>query len=345
MEKDFGSWFLHQHLDQQSPYLDASSAQFHPGQQNFIPACTSHCANGISLNGTSPLFRYPGIPHCKVSQPNESHGCFHRLPCFCHGSTPAPDSLLKEKTPFGPGENCKVPPSQKSFIVVDQSGGKTTLIFSSGIGNPSHGLTYSGPKINTAFDLNKIDQGKGRKASYCPGPILTDECDDNQGDDVDSKMHEDTEELNALLYSDDEDYYSEDDDEVSTGHSPSTMTANDKQELFDACEEVASSGGPTKRLKLLDGGYGNPALADTACSVKTHRCFNEEGDAGSTSSGDKNLLGNKRSRTHNIRETLSMLKNIIPGGKGKDGMVIIDEAINYLMSLKHKAKALGVNTF
>ncbi|GAA0171532.1 hypothetical protein LIER_25539 [Lithospermum erythrorhizon] len=85
-------------------------------------------------------------------------------------------------------------------------------------------------------------------------------------------MHETTEKLNALLYSDDE---SNDDEETSTGHSPSYMTIPRVEDwLKSRGEEVVSSAGTTKRQKLLNRGYDKPlavtdaVLTDTASSMK-----------------------------------------------------------------------------
>ena len=51
---------------------------------------------------------------------------------------------------------------------------------------------------------------------------------------------EDTEELNALLYSDDDSEDTEDGKVTSTGHSPNAMTAHDEQ-FMGGFEELASS--------------------------------------------------------------------------------------------------------
>jgi hypothetical protein len=131
------------------------------------------------------------------------------------------------------------------------------------------------------------------------------------------------------------------------------MTAYDKQEcLPEEIEEVASCGGPTKKMKLSDRGYDFPPFVDTASFVKPKRCFDYEDDAESSYTGGKNiglgeqfvpLIGNKRLREDKIRETVRIMQNIVPGGKGKDVTSILDEAISYLISLKHKAMALGVD--
>ncbi|KAK0576830.1 hypothetical protein LWI29_023981 [Acer saccharum] len=139
-------------------------------------------------------------------------------------------------------------------------------------------------------------------------------------------MHEDTEELNALLYSDDDSDYTDDDEVTSTGHSPSTMTAHEKLDWFEgSTEEVASSAGPTKKR--------NDDAESSCANSQYPRC----GEMGS-------LSGNKRMRNEKIRETVNVLRSIIPGGKGKDTMVVIDEAIDYLKSLKLKAKAFGLDS-
>ncbi|MCD7469172.1 hypothetical protein HAX54_008021 [Datura stramonium] len=68
--------------------------------------------------------------------------------------------------------------------------------------------------------------------------------------------------------------------ETSTGHSPSTMTAHDLPEWFDERGEgVASSAGPTKRHKLLDGSYDAPELRDTATPRKSLYVLRLEDDA------------------------------------------------------------------
>ena len=108
-----------------------------------------------------------------------------------------------------------------------------------------------------------------------------------------SEIHEDIEELNALLYSDDE-YgdgdYSEDGEEASTGHSPSMMTLYDKQEWFEKSdEEVASLGGPTKKRKLFDGVSDvQPLMNTTVSAVKTQKCCDYEDDVQSSYVDGKN---------------------------------------------------------
>ncbi|KAI8550283.1 hypothetical protein RHMOL_Rhmol06G0093100 [Rhododendron molle] len=358
MENDFGSWFRHQLSDRQSPNLNALGTPFDIGLRNTIPAHMSPCPNVLPTKENAPAFPFSGVPHFNVGQQlNEPQGWFYCLPRFRQAFTPAPSSIFKEKPSSGP--NPEAGCAQKRFLVFDQSGDQTTLMFSPGVGSPRVQCpTTFGPKLNNAFDLNNIGLGGERETRLHLEPILTCEYDENKKDDTGSEMyHEDTEEINALLYSDDDEYdddgvYSEDDEVASTGHSPCGMTDDGKQELLEESEEVAGSNGPTKRRKLFDVGYEVEPLMDTATSVKSKRCFGLEDDAESSCADSKNkglgkfgsLSGNKRSRKDKIRETVDILQSIIPGGEGKDAIWILDEAIDYLRSLKYKAKALGVDT-
>ncbi|KAK9269972.1 hypothetical protein L1049_025545 [Liquidambar formosana] len=366
MGEDCGSWLPQQHFDWQSPNLDslrATQPSLHSGQQDTISAYMNPCTNMLTPNGTLPVCAFPELPQSWAAHTNEPHGWFYCLPRFRQAFAPASNPIFKEKLPASAYENCRdaIKPNagstcaQKRFLVFDQSGDQTTLIFSPGIGAPVHCLTSWGPKPPGAYNLNGEDLGTKRNPIHHSGPILTDEFNENHGTDVGSEMHEDTEELNALLYSDDDSDYTEDDEVTSTGHSPSTMTAQVKQDWFGGgiTEEVASSDGPTKRRKLFDGGFHVlPSLMDTASSVKQKRSSEYEDDAESSCGNGKNprsgendsLSGNKRTRKERIRETVSILQSIIPGGEGKDAIMVLDEAIHYLKSLKLKAKALGLDT-
>jgi hypothetical protein len=55
------------------------------------------------------------------------------------------------------------------------------------------------------------------------------------------------------------------------------------------------------------------------------------------------ILGKRSFKRDQIRDALRILQSIIPGAEGKDPLLVIDEAIDYLNSMKLKAKSLGVN--
>lgn len=365
MEKGFEYWFHNQRTDWQSPYSSSLRAPFDLRQQATVPAFPNACPNMLSPNGSMPVFAFSLAqqPHMKPSQPTEPpRGWFYCMPRFRQAFAPVQNSIPKEKLNESIREAGASADIQKRFVVFDHSGDQTTLMFSSGIEGPTqyNRLPSWSPKPHCAFDFKKNEPALKRDIVHSFQPLLVDEYNEkNEEHEVRSEMHEDTEELNALLYSDDEVDYSEDEEETSTGHSPSTMTGCDRPEWLVKSgeeEEVASSAGPSKRQKLVHG-CDVPSLKDTASSVKTNKqCLDYEDDAESSCCGDgKNqvieelcsgtLSGNKRSRKEKIRDTISILQNLIPGGnKGQDAVVVLDEAIHYLTSLKVKAKALGLDS-
>lgn len=365
MERDFESWFHYQqHSNRQSSCLNSLSDPLGIGKQCFTPAYMNPSyTNEVPTNGTFPAFVFSGLPQSnRANQVAEPRNWFYCLPRFRQAFVPPVNSVLKEKTPFGSTDNCGGIGSpntgtgcmQKKFLVFDQSGDQTTLIYSSGLGTPVPCLTSTNPKPPAQYDLFNEDIGIKREKTSLFSSFLGYEPSEEDQRDEDSEMREDTEELNALLYSDEYTDYSDDDEVTSTGHSPSTMTDHVMHQLVEEGEEeVASSFGPTKRRKLLDEGCGMPSSPiKVGSSKEVIKISGLEDDAESScgnffddnhvSEEANSLSGKKRTRKEKIRETVSILQSIIPGGKGKDATVVIDEAIHYLKCLKVKAKALGL---
>ncbi|KVH98675.1 transcription factor bHLH143-like [Cynara cardunculus var. scolymus] len=324
MEKGFASWFQDQQIDWQSTIPNSSIAPFGLRHQLNVPSF------GNTTDENPPVFAFA------ESKPEEPCGWFHGLP-RCH---PEVNPILKEQLPV-PGSRA-THEIQKKFLVFDQSNDRTTLIYSSAP------IQYHLPKPQLNLNLTKeFSVIEKHEDIGCSNPFHDD------GKDEGSEMHEDTDELRALLYSDDDEIdYSEDEEEQSTGHSPSTMTGFDRLESTDENgEEVTSSMGPQKRHKLDSGGYD---VVDTASSGKSGINCSGEAEVSSCGGGVADVdvgsesfaVAGKRSRKENLRETIRILENLIPGEKnGKDAMMILDEAINYLRILKVKAKALGLDSF
>ncbi|KAD4386165.1 hypothetical protein E3N88_26334 [Mikania micrantha] len=268
---------------------------------------------------------------------DEPRGWFYGMPRYRQSFVPIVDSVVKEVETKLPEASFDVPRKtnglQKKFLVFDQSGDQTTLMYSLGVGPSS-----------THYQLPSINNPKPQFGSHmvCVDTLIKDEGNDSKSD-----MREDTEDLNALLYSDDDDDDDDDydDDETSTGHSPGLMMGfpGQKRKIrSDEEEEVASSGGPLKRHKKDDKGGLVNTIEDNASSVQSgincsgNGMFEEEYD--NLSSGDKKL------RIEKMKETINVLQNLIPGDtNGKNAIMVIDEAIHYLRSLKEKAKALGLD--
>lgn len=382
MGEDCGTWTPQLHFNLQSPNLSSFyGAPLDAGKQNAASATMNQGVNMVTRNGTGPAYASSAaLPHFQLGRPNEPHGWFYCLPRFRQGFTHAPNLTSEQKLPpaghVKGGFKEEIAPNggstgfpQKQFLVIDQTGDQTTLIYSSRFGStPVECLGSWDSKLHGLNNLNGNNEPSLRRdvnLNHEVGPTLDDDkVDENQGTGIESEMHEDTEEINALLYSDSDDgYSSEDDDEVtSTGHSPSTMTTHDNnQEPFGggtAEEEVASSSaGKTKKRKRFDGAYEDDhdvQFMDTASSLNQNRPFDiGDDDAESRcSSGNYiqgsgemgSLTGNKKMRKEKkIQDVLSILQCIVPGGKDKDPIQLLDEAICCLKSLKLKARALGLD--
>lgn len=173
-------------------------------------------------------------------------------------------------------------------------------------------------------------------------------------DGTESEMHEDSEEIDALLYSDSDDYTIE--EEPGTGQSPMKCITG---------EEVASTTVHAKKRRLgidLDASLIDTATSARCCDYNNSNNRLDCSDAESSCVGGgeerETMEGEGEEREHEdgseksdcidmnlkrkkIQETVCLLRRIIPGGKGKDAATILDEAISYLKSLKLKAKALG----
>ncbi|XP_015945645.1 transcription factor bHLH143-like [Arachis duranensis] len=164
------------------------------------------------------------------------------------------------------------------------------------------------------------------------------------GGHEESEMHEDTEEINALLYSDDDDsdYNDCDDNEItSTDHSPLvTKRTYGMQEQFQhTTEGVASYDWPNKRPKLVDGDCNrSPQPVDSSSSLRpneNHECISDaesQNYFGAEKVG-KSIAGDFQLKKDQIRELLRVLENLIPGAKGKQLLFVNDQTIEYLKFL------------
>ncbi|KAK9713957.1 hypothetical protein RND81_06G061200 [Saponaria officinalis] len=314
------------------------------------------------MNGPLPTFGSSGLPNFKPGQSKEPHGWFYCLPRSRQGlvtdmmlrdkSVPETGFPAKASAPANNAPTIGAARGSKQFLVFDQSGDKTTMMLSSGIGSSILWPTDLSRKPTCFFESKEDVLGIGSDGIYS-GRYLSDDVGNDPETDEGSHMCEDSEEINALLCSDEEDDYSDDGEETSTGHSPIPTTAYEKQDWFEEedMDEVASSpAGPVKRQKLTKSDYQVPLVTHATSSVKRNRSLDYEDDAESSCAGGNpiqfnmgSLLGNKRMRLKKIRETVSILQTILPDVKGKDAVAVLDEAINYLKTLKFKAESLGLS--
>lgn len=205
---------------------------------------------------------------------------------------------------------------QKRFLIFDQSGNDTRFFF-------SPALSHQARTPATAKCPSKeVDHPLSMK------PITVEEkWDENHLSDGEGEMLEDTDEIDALLYSD-TDYDSDYDEVTSTMHSPIRVEeAYNKDKLLDdeLLEQVASSDESPKRQRLLDGKYKKSSL---------------ENDVESCCAGYDD---NKRAKKVKIRQALKILETIVPGLDNNDPLSIIDQAVAYLKSMKTEAEELELS--
>ncbi|KAE9615222.1 hypothetical protein Lal_00048492 [Lupinus albus] len=365
MGEDCRTWMPRVHFDWQSPNLSSIGAPDDKGKQNGVSNAIHSGVDMGTRNVIMPAYTSSVLPHLQFGHPNEPRGWFYCLPRFRQTFTPSPNLTTEEKQPAGhvkgfEGEIRADEGSgftQKRLLVVDQTADQTTLIYSSKFGNPVCRGSWDS-KQHGSNNLNGREPYLRRDLNHVIEPSFADKGDDDKGTDIESEMHEDTEEINALLYSDSDGYSTEDDEVTSTGHSPSTMTSHGNHEPCSGTskEEVASSAGRSKKRKLSDGAYDDDIqVMDTAGSQNLNRTFDMVvDDAESRCSSGNNIQGSgemgslsgiKKMRKDKIQDVLSILQSMIPGGKEMGPVELIDEAIRCLKSLKLKAKALGLDAF
>ncbi|KAK9096678.1 hypothetical protein Sjap_022175 [Stephania japonica] len=367
MEKDCGSWLHQPHMPRQSPNSICNSVLDTGWQNAFQPGLNS-CVNMFSGNKTLQQYNSSESPQLKTNHSTQIRGWFYGLPRHRQALTPMPNSVPKGLSEFscecdGEGAMRAVPrPEEKRFVVFDQSGNQTSLIYSSLVGShPQQKIFLGNQKLpldslgsnSLQMPVDILQMGVGESVGdvvHKTKPICISE---SQEIDCESEMHEDTEELNALLFSDEDDDddiddYECDGDEISTGRSPTEMEGYKKQEEIEDGEEVASSpdDAATNKRKRLQNEKDwdllpliNAVNVGGTCELNHANypqlsCLDNRG----TSSSSAN---NKRLKREKIKETVSILQSIIPGGKGKDAVLVLDEAIRYLRSLKLKVKSWG----
>ncbi|CAG7871575.1 unnamed protein product [Brassica rapa] len=222
-------------------------------------------------------------------------------------------------TPHGALES-----SQKGLMIFDQSGNQTRLLRCP---FPLRFPSLAAAEEPVKLKLSELQHGleKGFREDH----VTLKEFDEkNCVNGKESEMHEDTEEINALLYSDDDydDCESDDDDDevMSTGHSPYQVC--NKRSL----EETDS---PCKRQKLLDK-VENISVSSSSSLVGSKSSTKLPESNISTKEDTGSGLSNEQSRKDKIRTALKILESIVPGAKGNEALLLLDEAIDYLKLLK-----------
>ncbi|XP_027931834.1 transcription factor SAC51-like [Vigna unguiculata] len=339
MVKAHRSWPYPQHVAWPSPYFNSPCTSAEP----------SSLVRSTYMNSSTcifPGFTTPATPDLKSEQTNEVQG-FLQHPSFkpCLNATRTGEAM----------QNASL---QKKLLMFDHSGSKTRLLYS-----PVFPFVQSpivtATQFTQIYDVNEEARATNIGLKHWPVYTSPEETRKDRIDNEESEMHEDTEEINALLYSDDsyddDDDDDGDDDEVtSTGHSPlvTEKTCVTQEQFVDMKEEVASTDWPNKRQKLIDGGFNRlPPLVESASSERLDKMCEYASDVESSyssSSGvystrqtkDKSTADDIQLKKDKIRKLLRVLENFIPGAKGKHPLLVIDGTIEYLESLMSQTGTL-----
>lgn len=276
---------------------------------------------------TANAAAYPGqyasdLPSVYTGQQDAVGGFSKPLSPFCNVSYPTGnlyprDSQCALSRGLGVGDKpvgaSLAPP--RRFLIFDRSENQTRLFFSPPSFSPNDQILAS--KTPPASGIGSF----GTVATQVDE--IEEKWDENHLSDGEG---EDSDEINALLYSDSDDDDDDENDEVSsTGHSP--PFGLQEGYYYDRDKSVDEA---RKRQRLVDGKYKKPSLergGDYACSY--------EDDVESRCGG-----GGGSKKKARIREALKMLESIIPGLEEKDPLSIIDGAVAYLKSMKTEAQSL-----
>uniref|UniRef100_A0A0A9D6Y6 BHLH domain-containing protein n=1 Tax=Arundo donax TaxID=35708 RepID=A0A0A9D6Y6_ARUDO len=243
---------------------------------------------------------------------------------------------------------------------------------------PSRFVTPLAPglELSAAYPLHKRSLVFFQKENHTPisAPLLSkgqlDPVPELQGSnetnvtDVGAEdtegIHENTDEINALLDSDSDEGYEK---VHELGGAKRQLPAeNDTLSVESVASAGASAGAarPAKKRRLSSG--TDKSVVDTASCAKPdpsieQKLLGNDCDAqscciGEVESGRKFALregegaegdnpDDQERRRERIQETVAALRKIVPGGIAKDATAVLDEAICYLQYLKLKVKTLG----
>ncbi|CAN8251671.1 unnamed protein product [Cochlearia groenlandica] len=295
-------WDLPLGLNPQPCFRDIAARSVHPGSR--LPELGKQHAPDLQARFLQP----PPFQSLLCSHDKES--CGKQFPwldmrSWCAAAT----------TPHGALES-----SQKRLMIFDQSGDQTRL-------------------LRCPFPLLFPSTAA---AEYGLEKDIREDCvtlmkfDENYKNGEESEMHEDTGEINALLYSDDDDDCESDDEVMSTGHSPYPVQQVCNKRVLGEID------GPCKRQKLQDKDNNigdSSSLVGTKSSTElnvlsflTDEKLPESNISTNEDTGSG--LSNEQSRKDKIRTALKILESIVPGAKGNEALSLLDEAIDYLKLLK-----------
>ncbi|GFY95500.1 hypothetical protein Acr_10g0008850 [Actinidia rufa] len=311
MVKAEDSWLFQQNAACDFSNLNCMSTLLQHGQRSILPSSTNHYTVPSDVGFTG--FKVPVYVVWRQAKPNAVSGFMG-----------------------------------KRFVIFEQSGNHRRLFFGP-LCSQVQNLIGAPTKSLDSCDLPAVVQPAKMEEIIPTKPIIQEKSNKNQMICKRSEMHEDTEEINALLYSDDDDSYNDEDEVTSTDRSPFSINGSSKkrEHMEEIPENVGNLDSQSKRQRLINGGYKKSSLMDIASSAKLDSYFEYDDYSESSCAQGRSqeedldsILDIERLKKDGIRATLKLIESLIPGIKSKDPLLVIEEAINYLNYLKLKANAL-----
>ncbi|AAG12858.1 unknown protein; 14666-16092 [Arabidopsis thaliana] len=195
----------------------------------------------------------------------------------------------------------------KNFVIFDQTYDRSQVMYHPEL---THKLMNT-PSLNNLASTFQNEYVGGSYGNY-----------GNYEQEVSSSYQEDPNEIDALL-SADEDYEENDD--------------NEGEEDGGDSEEVS-----TARTSSRD--YGN-TTAESCCSSYGYNNNNNNNSRKQSLSGSASSSNNDGKGRKKMKKMMGVLRRIVPGGEQMNTACVLDEAVQYLKSLKIEAQKLGVGHF
>lgn len=309
-----------------------------------------------------PGFAVPGIPDSNFHQTNATAGSIHYLASHFQAFAPALNPSVKENVSLvshePDGKNPGLGSLGKTFLIFDVSekGARLTCGSSSSLFQESEVL---GKKACNNFPVDEGKNPTNLTQFDLDNPLFQEECGEDHVDGERSEMHEDTEEVNALLYSDDdgnpdvEEDGDEEDEVTSTWHIPSVpvQCCGKRNQVDDTLDGVGNFSHMNKRqkpngieFKCLDSSLIGTPLIKLGVSNEHKSDADSSFVMSQANEDDKSpAWGGELSKKDKIHHMMKILEGIVPGAEGKDPIIVLDEAIEYLKTVKLKAKVLGMD--
>ncbi|TYG68575.1 hypothetical protein ES288_D05G163800v1 [Gossypium darwinii] len=186
---------------------------------------------------------------------------------------------------FQPSEVCP-----KNFVIFNQNDHRNQIMFNPAVANKfnGHGLNVFATYLDGKYDIKDVNDAEK---------------------DTSSSLKEDSDDIDALLSSEEEEQEDYDEEEVSTARTSGN---------YESDSDSHSA-------------YGSKPRKNSSCS--------------STLKSSGSGFGTDPKKRLKMKKMVKVLRGIVPGADQMGTVAILDEAVRYLKSLKVEVKKLGVENF